>query len=108
MSTALRITIPLGADQREQRLQQLRARQAAAAAAAAALEAEIFEAESGYSSSAPTPSSYQQQQQHRVQKHYRRNSNVPRSMSTSGPAMSRHLSSVGQIFSLSCSGSNDK
>jgi acetylornithine deacetylase/succinyl-diaminopimelate desuccinylase-like protein len=100
MPADLRVNTSLDADQRLQRLQQLRARQAVTQAA---IEAEI----AALSSSARTPSSSYQQQS-RVQKHHRRSSNVPRSMSSSGATMARHLS-VGQLFGpLSCTGSNDK
>lgn len=99
MPADLRVNTSFEADQRLRRIQQLQSRQAATQAA---LDAEI----AALSSSAPTPSSYQPQ--NRVQKHHRRNSNVPRSMSSSGATMARHLSSVGQLFGLSCTGSNDK
>lgn len=99
MPTDLRVDTSLDADQRLQRINQLRARQAATEAA---IQAEI----AALSSSAPTSSTYQQQ--HRVQKHHRRNSNVPRSMSSTGATMARNHSSVGQLFGhISCSGSND-
>ncbi|TVY36628.1 hypothetical protein LSUB1_G004651 [Lachnellula subtilissima] len=84
MSADLRINTSFEADQRLRRIQQLQSRKAATQAA---LDAEI----AALSSSAPTPSSYQPQ--NRVQKHHRRNSNVPRSMSSSGATMARHLSS---------------
>ncbi|TVY82205.1 hypothetical protein LSUE1_G004896 [Lachnellula suecica] len=81
MPADLRITTSFDDDQRRQRLQQLLARQAATEAEIAAL-----------SSNVPAPSPSYQKQQHRVQKHHGRNSNVPRSMSTSGATMARHLS----------------
>jgi len=96
MPTDLRVNTSLDVDQqRLQRLQHLAATQAVIQAEIAAL-----------SSSVPTPS---YQQQNRVQKHHRRNSNVSRNMSSNGATMARHLSSVGQLFgSLSSYGSNDK